>query len=512
MACAAVAAPACSAHKGPDRGGLMLIVDEDVPHGVDKIHIDVSAKGQVLKRTDYRVPEEISLPTTLGIVSNGDPALTVTLYVIGYRGAAPIDRRDAIVTQVPTDRVVEERIVLSARCAGQIVVGDTGDVHSMCGDGKTCDPDTAGCVSSTVNASMLPVYTPGDENRFDGGLPDATTGDATITDDGPDDSPVADSSADAPTDVEAGPVSRDCVDCRPKTIATLTNVASMTVGNLVLYYAESLPDAGYGATGPLMQVPTGGGTAMQVTLGYANTGQLRADGPYVYGVLVDMSNPSSVVASVPITGGYNFSAISGSPNYLLGIRTNSTDVFAYWNLSQYHLTRFPKAGGTSNPVISTPIGWLDFDVDDLSAYGLNASTVTGATVDGGSPGVLTTADATENLQKVQVDGSQLVVLTSKRIAKVAKTGGTLGTVVSIPDGDAYAFVADGSSVYYFRKKTVDAGATCDGGSELYGVALTGGTPWHIASEPGTCISNLVQDSAAVYWISGDHRLIEKALK
>ncbi|HEY5376278.1 MAG TPA: SUMF1/EgtB/PvdO family nonheme iron enzyme [Polyangiaceae bacterium] len=151
---------------GPARGGLMLIVSSDGALKFDSLDIDVSDNrtDKFLFRRRARVPQEASLPTTVAIVSNGDATAQVKINVTGWKENVPLDRRDAIVTQIPTDRVATLTVVLSGVCSDKLTVGTDGTAQSACGDGNTCD-GTGNCVPTpTVMASQLPSYHAGDEN------------------------------------------------------------------------------------------------------------------------------------------------------------------------------------------------------------------------------------------------------------------------------------------------------------------------------------------------------------
>src|SRR5262245_3141729 len=102
--------------KAPDIGGVMLEILDDGSLAIEKLHIEItSGDGQrVLMNNDFSIPSEARLPNTIDIASNGDPTATVSLAVLAYGGGVALDRRDHIVTQIPTDRVVGLRVVLSA--------------------------------------------------------------------------------------------------------------------------------------------------------------------------------------------------------------------------------------------------------------------------------------------------------------------------------------------------------------------------------------------------------------
>ena len=145
------------------RGGLMLMVSTDGPLPLDRVDISIDASDRSLLANKYRVPEELGLPTSIAIVSNGDATAQATISVTGWSGNVPLDRRDAIVTQIPTDRVVALNVVLSARCSSKLTVSVDGNAVSSCGDGNTCD-NAGNCVTVMIQAQDLPTYRAGAEN------------------------------------------------------------------------------------------------------------------------------------------------------------------------------------------------------------------------------------------------------------------------------------------------------------------------------------------------------------
>lgn len=166
----------------PARGGLMLVVSRDGPLALGRLGIEVRSKGVSLLSNKYRVPEEVQLPTTVAIVSNGDATQRAEISVTGWQVSGqpgvpdvPLDRRDQIVTQIPTDRVATLAVVLSARCSDKLMVDDRGEAVSSCGPGNTCD-NFGNCGPSTVVASDLPSFHAGDENAIPGNGGASTVG------------------------------------------------------------------------------------------------------------------------------------------------------------------------------------------------------------------------------------------------------------------------------------------------------------------------------------------------
>jgi len=144
--------------KTTTQGGLMLEVGTDGTL-IDRVDIQIRAEDQTLLDNSYDVPAETSLPTTVGIVSNGHSASIVNIAVVGWHDRTPIDRRDFIVTQVPVDRIAALRIVLTSRCSAKVALKD-GKAVTTCEPGETCDPGVDACIDSTVASSTLPNYTP----------------------------------------------------------------------------------------------------------------------------------------------------------------------------------------------------------------------------------------------------------------------------------------------------------------------------------------------------------------
>jgi hypothetical protein len=148
----------------------MLVISQDGPLALDRLEVRVESSGKTLLAGEYRVPDETELPTSLALVSNGDETAQAIVSVTAWKGthakdAVPLDRRDAIVTQIPKDRVALLRVVLSGRCSQSVELVN-GEAKSTCADAKTCNPSTGACTTAIeVNATTLADYQPGDETH-----------------------------------------------------------------------------------------------------------------------------------------------------------------------------------------------------------------------------------------------------------------------------------------------------------------------------------------------------------
>src|SRR6188768_2609514 len=157
---------------GEPRGGLMMVLSQDGTLKIDRLDVLVSFEGKSLLNRSYKLPQEAQLPSTIALVSNGDATTTATITISGWqlRAGEPdyaLDRRDAFVTQIPTDRVAEYKVVLTARCGNWV---DHSSGQPTCQPrGYTCDNTTGDCISPVVVASDLETYHAGDENGGTGG-------------------------------------------------------------------------------------------------------------------------------------------------------------------------------------------------------------------------------------------------------------------------------------------------------------------------------------------------------
>jgi hypothetical protein len=227
------------------------------------------------------------------------------------------------------------------------------------------------------------------------------------------------------------------------------------------------------------------------------------DGAYVY-------CEQYFVSRVSILGSTEFLQIDGSPSYVTRLHTNSTHVFAMWQLTGQYVSRFPKEGGIENRPITTSVNnWVDFDVDEALVFVASPTALASAPVAGGDPNVMAAADPGETLVRVAVaDAQNILVASDQRLAIGAKAGGALATLSA---GAVYLLTSDGNNAYFFRAKP-GGGETCATGSDLYSVPLTGGATRHLATDEGGCVSDVQQDATSVYWLPSDVRSILKASK
>jgi hypothetical protein len=165
-----------SCDRPEERGGLMLVVTQDGSLDLDALRLRVESGERILLDSGdegYRIPGEVTLPATLGIVSNGQPDATVGITVSGWHGGALVDLRELRVLQVPARRVAELRVVLSSACSRHVTMED-GPARSTCPEGRTCNPESGDCESALVDGTALDDYTA----EPDGGSPSRDPEDA----------------------------------------------------------------------------------------------------------------------------------------------------------------------------------------------------------------------------------------------------------------------------------------------------------------------------------------------
>lgn len=294
-----------------------------------------------------------------------------------------------------------------------------------------------------------------------------------------------------------------CGSCAPSNVLTRSNpVQDLSLASSLLYFLES--------SSLVYSVSTAGGTP--TFLSYPPPAEtltaIVADGSYVYAAKFGNTTPA-VLGRMPAIGG-PFTSLAGSATYEgTRLQANSTSVFAGSTLSSNYITVSPKTGGPPNAIFlvsSVAVDQQHFAVNDAYLYFIssNSSAISRIPVTGGAATAVATASPGETIADLALAGTQLIVATSTRVAKVATTGGTLATLVT---GAAYLVRTDASNAYYFSSK----GANCASGTDIFSMPIAGGNLRRLATEPTPgCLFTLAQDASALYWPAGN--LINKVAK
>ncbi len=144
----------------------MLRIDRDPELEMDAVSVSVTTDTRVLETEEYALRSSKDFPATLGIATSGKDA-TIRLRLIALSKGTPVDVRDLKVEHLESSRVKLLEVYFSAACRPLVSVeGD--EVTSTCSSGKTCDPETASCVSGARDAEDLPEYDGEDGGGDDG--------------------------------------------------------------------------------------------------------------------------------------------------------------------------------------------------------------------------------------------------------------------------------------------------------------------------------------------------------
>ena len=284
-----------------------------------------------------------------------------------------------------------------------------------------------------------------------------------------------------------------CAACAPTTIITRTNpVQDVTVGGGLVYFLES--------SSLVYSLSASGGATTMLTYPPPSTTltSIHLDGSYVFGGKIGNNIPATLARMSSVGGPFN--EIAGSKTWEgTRLTSNSAGIFAGSSLSSNYITVSPKDGSSAAiTLVSSPaVDSYHFAVDEAYLYFISSSStvISRVPVAGGGATTVASSDTGETFNDVAVSGSQLVIATSKRVAKVAAAG---GSAVTLDSGAAYGIRADATNAYYLRSK----GTACASGSELYSIPTAGGNLRRLAVEPWTsCVRSFVYDASNVYWLA-----------
>jgi hypothetical protein len=255
----------------------------------------------------------------------------------------------------------------------------------------------------------------------------------------------------------------------------------------------------------VFSISTGGGAVAELTNMPAPNSvfQIHADGSFIYANQGSNSTPDDV-ARMSILGG-NFTSIAQDAIYApLRIRTNSTSIITGSTLSSNYIMIAPKSGGSGTILISSlNVNASSFTVDNSNVYLLSGSgsTLTRVPIASGEGATITSASSGETFDDLALAGTQLVLASSTRVAKISASA-TGGTAATLQEGSAYRIVSDATTAYFFHTNATNG--TCTGGSEIYSIPVAGGTLRRLAIDPSTtCATSVVHDATGVYWLSGN---------
>jgi formylglycine-generating enzyme required for sulfatase activity len=158
----------CSTPSASSPTGLMVVVSTDLAASeYDEIRVEVSqqqpsGQWQSWLNESKHVPSEVTLPASVFIEAGHSADQEVDVHITAYLAGTPVVLREAEL-QAPTDRLAALYFVLAEACLGQVqVTGAEAEPESTCPTvGESCQPGTGTCGPSTIIASTLPTFVPG---------------------------------------------------------------------------------------------------------------------------------------------------------------------------------------------------------------------------------------------------------------------------------------------------------------------------------------------------------------
>jgi hypothetical protein len=163
-----LAAFASCSGKTIQSGGLeLLITTSGIQAGRDFDTVEVLVRQETSPGGPWHtvidvprtVPSEVNLPTTVSVQAGTSPDQEALIEVTALKMGTAIVQRGAQL-QIPSDRIAELPIILSALCVGKVTTCSMG----------SCEPDTGRCGSIVVNPTTLSNFRPGDENHLDASI------------------------------------------------------------------------------------------------------------------------------------------------------------------------------------------------------------------------------------------------------------------------------------------------------------------------------------------------------
>ena len=296
--------------------------------------------------------------------------------------------------------------------------------------------------------------------------------------------------------------------CSPHSLTTRTdNILYLSINGNELYFLQTNAGSLTGAT--IYRMSTSGSTPQAISQPTDGVFALTADSSFVYAA----PQYGQDFGRMPIVGTSLEPVAGGDPGILSieSLRLNSTYVFQGSTLSSNYFHRFPKAGGERELIVdSLTLNLDDFEVDDDYLYVRSDTSVTRYSLAAGfTAGAVTSTGSGEEIADMALSsgGETLVFASNLRIASAASAGATATPLANMA---GYAIVADSDAAYYLH--AVDNAEDCMSGTDIYRVALAGGDPVRLSTEPGPCIREFVAGDDNLFYVSGDNRSVLTVVK
>jgi hypothetical protein len=311
-----------------------------------------------------------------------------------------------------------------------------------------------------------------------------------------------------------------CVDgvCEPLTLAE-GNFESIALSGSSLYVVGD----------DVSRLSTSGGALEPIAEAVPGLWRIAADANYLYGAIFQRPEVTEYWR-IPLSGG-GFDAEGGG--FLLGTARSSTrlivgDDFLVTLEAQpterimtQDIVRFDLAGaGAATVGTNAPSGPDALAMDDDYIYTLRGdpelggSSIVRVPIAGGDFETILEGAPGEAILDIALGGrGDLAFVSSQRVGRVPVAG---GPGVDLVAEGADRIIADSRFIYYFQR----IGSNCDEGMDVFRIPFRGGQPQQLAREAPlppeatvvTCVSDVLADNHALYWLTADGAMIRKASK
>lgn len=295
--------------------------------------------------------------------------------------------------------------------------------------------------------------------------------------------------------------------CAPVRVATLERpIVDLSLLGPYLYVLDASGETG----SSVLALPTDGGSVTTVGWTWFTLERLITDASYHYSYYFDASNlivGRSLLFDTQ-DGNPTFAALHDPRVFPSPIPLfESSDQYLYigWSAESLDLYRVDKAGGELEWVEGAS-GFRLRDIgivaDDAYVYGIGASrtNVLRLPAAGGNAVPMAAARVDETFSAITGTEASLLVASNQRVAQIFKDETELTTLADIAPVYRLEGDRDGSSVVFVQARG-DA-ETCSEGSALY-ESDDAGVPSEVAVLRAGCVSHLVFDEQAIYWVTED---------
>jgi hypothetical protein len=273
--------------------------------------------------------------------------------------------------------------------------------------------------------------------------------------------------------------------------ALLLPMALVLVGDHV-YVA----DRGNSSGGAIARVPKAGGEREWLVQNLASPWTIAATSDSAYWSSNNTNSIAGTVSSLSLVDESVDVLLTGSMGYPTQLAVYDESVYAI-DLEAQQLLAF-RPSGDVDPIATIPLAGYAVAADESGVYmGAYETEETGAIYHVDAAGTVTLLySGIANIFRLLVDGDYLYLSTQDgRLQRGTKEGAPLVTLAEAPDFEATSGVI--SECFYYFSSSAGVGR----------VALQGGDVQRVVDDPLNGATAVALDDEAIYWTTGDHRLM-----